>query len=285
MAKIQRIVFALVLIACIPAETFSQQSKKTIQWQIFDAPPNFIFEGNYKGQGFVEQLLGMIIDHSPQFNHLLILTSQNRALDNIRAGQKVCHPSLVETEARKTFIQFSRPLFISPTNRLVVRRDYIKNKSVDLRAFLSGKQHHFAVIKNRSYGSTVDSILQDHPRRHDIMYISNETSDYVFNLLGAERIDGTVAYVAELAFYQATSIDKALIPLETREIADNIPFVSGRIGCPNNAWGKSVVRTLNPIIAKLAEEAEFQRKMSLWWPNDALSEAYLNFYQSTMLAE
>lgn len=282
MTKIQRTVFALVVLMTSSAVAMAQEEIKTIKWQTYDAPPNFIFEGEFAGQGFIEQLLAMIIKASPQFDHQFVVTSQNRALDNIRAGANVCHPSLVKTEARTAFIQFSRPLFISPTNRLVVRKGYLTNKPITLSDFIADKNHRFAVIRNRSYGKAVDKVLREHSKRHNVMFISNETSDYVFNLLGAERIDATIAYEPELAFYQARQINKVLSRLETIEINNNVPFVKGHIGCPKNPWGETVIDALNPIIASLVDNPEFKQKMSLWWPKEAKSQHYQRYYESNM---
>lgn len=280
---IRLIILPWIFVILLASECLAKQTNGVIRWQTYDTAPNFILSGEYKGQGFVEQLLEMLIEQMPEYTHQMDMTSQNRALENLHAVKPVCHPSLVATTKRKKYIHFSTPVFVSPTNRLILRRGALQDKLVNLAQVLSDENIRFALLKNRSFGRTVDNIIEEHKDGHRILQVANETNDHLFKLIGARRIDATLGYQSELNFFQIGKQKTNLEPLISLPIRGNLQYVMGRVGCSKTTWGQQVVERINEVMLKLKRNKQYQLKMTRWWQDERQSQPYLDFYQTRFL--
>ena len=56
------------------------QAKPTLIWLLRDLPPLTIFEGPKKGQGAVDQLLPILIEHLPDYRHQILHVNRARGM-------------------------------------------------------------------------------------------------------------------------------------------------------------------------------------------------------------
>lgn len=262
----------------------AQQSveEKVITWQIYDAPPNFILSGPKKGEGFIQQLLVMVINNLPQYKHKVEVNSQNRALEKLKLGENVCHPALMINPDRKSYIHFTAPSIISPTSRLIVRADEAPADSVDLDHYLFQSKNMMALVKGRSFGDPIDHLVNHKKSRRSVVRLANEHTDAIFKLIQAKRVDATIAYPAELNYF-ASQLSVSPQRLKIVGINGTPSFIVASMGCAKTAWGEEVVSDLNRVIAKLSVTADYQKKMTSWFKVEADSERFQQFYKTSLL--
>jgi uncharacterized protein (TIGR02285 family) len=249
---------------------------------IYDAPPNFILTGPQKGQGFIQQLLLMVIDHMPHYEHRVEVSSQNRALDKLRAGENVCHPALMVNPNRKGFIHYTLPSLVSPTSRLVMRNELDTPDTIKLGHLLFETKNIIALVKGRSFGNPIDDLINHKDARRNVVRLADENTDTIFKLIQAKRVDATIAYPAELNYFRIKNQDP-LSPLKIVGIEGLTEYIMASMGCAKTEWGKSVVADLNQIIGNLRQSDEYQIKMNSWWKQQGASESFNTFYKEEFL--
>lgn len=273
----------LICIAlCSPSYAQEQNQSLTITWQIYDAPPNFILSGPQKGQGFIQQLLVMVTDNMPQYEHKVEVSSQNRALDKLRAGENVCHPALMINPDRKQFIYFTIPNLVSPTSRLVLRDEPGVPDSIKLEHLLFETKNIVALVKGRSFGKPIDEFINHQDARKNVVRLADEHTDTLFKLIQAKRVDATIAYPAELNYFRLEHQDP-LSPLKIVSIQGLTEYITASMGCAKTEWGKTVVADLNQVIGKLRRSDEYRLKMNSWWKQQGASESFNRFYKNSFL--
>jgi uncharacterized protein (TIGR02285 family) len=278
-----RLIWAIALSVTLSSPSLAQHNNSTITWQIYDAPPNFILNGPHKGKGFIQQLLVLVTDNLPQYTHEFELGTQNRAIENLKEGQNVCHPALMVNPEREQYIHFTIPNLISPTSRLVTRDEPGMPEKVKLDDFLFNTNNLVALVKNRSFGSPIDELLNHRNAKRNIVRRANEHTDKIFQLIQAKRVDATIAYPAELNYFRLEQKASA-VPLKIVGIEGATEFVVASMGCAKTKWGKSVVADLNQVLIKLRKSAEYREKMISWWKRQGASKSFNSFYMNEFIS-
>ena len=70
-----------MLLSLLPASAWA---KETLIWLLRDLPPLTIFEGPKKGQGAVDQLLPMLIEHMPEYDHSILRVNRARGMQMLQ---------------------------------------------------------------------------------------------------------------------------------------------------------------------------------------------------------
>ncbi|WP_027185364.1 hypothetical protein [Desulfovibrio inopinatus] len=119
----KKFLFAVVClwITIFPSRAFS---KETIHWLRFDYPPMYIVEGEYAGQGYMDNILNLLIAHLPQYEHSVRVANLSRIMSEMEQGNEVCIASLFVNEERKRlgWISEGNTTFLPPV-QLVFRAE------------------------------------------------------------------------------------------------------------------------------------------------------------------
>ena len=262
----------------------AQASSNQIAWQTFHIPPVIMKTGEQRGEGFVDRMLSLIIAQMPEYDHSLPLTSHARALNDLKMGKHVCHPALFKTKEREQFAVFSKPVFFSPSNRLIILEQTAERLSlsepVDLSQLLDIDDVTIGLVKGRSYGANIDGMLRKFPKQN-LIEMSLDKSEVLFNLTHRKRLTATVAYPFEIAFYTKQPRNgeghKALL-------IDGTPdYAIGHIACPDNEWGREVIQRVNVILVDLVRTEEYIEAMTTWWSYERKETRFQSFFETEFL--
>ncbi|MBT0586227.1 TIGR02285 family protein [Alteromonas oceanisediminis] len=277
-----RIFTAVIITVALGYSSNVLSQGNTIRWQTFHVPPLYMKTGELKGQGFIDALLAMIIAELPEYEHLQPLTTQARAMYDIRLGKQACHPALFKTAERETYAVFSHPAFFTPANRLILteaaQQEYQLKPPVSVDALL---QHDIslALINGRSYGK-LDSVLAKVPVR-SVLLMTVERNDKLFELIIKRRVDASVAYPFELNLFNLLhSPSEQLVALPIAGIPE---YAIGHVACPDTPWGQQVIERVNAALHRLVAQPEYQRAMTTWWSEERGKPSFISFYREEVL--
>lgn len=277
--------FIIILLCLLFVGRAHASSPNRIAWQTFHIPPIIMKTGEQRGQGFVDRMLLLIIEQMPEYEHSLPLTSHARALNDLKMGKHVCHPALFKTQEREQYAVFSKPVFFSPSNRLIILEQTAKRLSlsepVDLSQLLHIDDVTIGLVKGRSYGANIDGMLAKFPE-HYLIEMSLDKSEVLFNLTHHKRLTATVAYPFEIAFYAKQPKNgeghKALL------IAGTPDYAIGHIACPKNDWGQNIVKSVDQILYKIVATDEYLEAMTTWWSEERDKARFVRFYEDAFLS-
>lgn len=283
---IQYIIYCFVLLTSIISYADAVEDN-TIYWQTYDSPPGFIQTGEFKGHGFVQRALALIVAKMPEYRHKMPVTSLARSLEDIKLGKHVCHPSLVITPERREYIHFSDYMGFNPTHRLILRQSFAADKSSDgtinLAEQLSNKNMAFAFIKGRSFGQEIDELIAKVSPYNRMALLTNGNHHSLFGLIANGRVDAAIAYPFELGFFRHNQqkTGETLIALQIQGVS---PYIAGSVGCPKTPWGAKVIAKINDILRELKPTETYKNALTTWWEADRHSAAFEEFYQQHFLA-
>ena len=265
---------------------FYAPANDTILWQTYHRPPGTFNFGENKGQGFVQQSLQMIIEQMPEYQHEMPTTTLARAIADIKAGKKACHPALYITPEREKEMIFSNASILNANNRVIARPEkilpFLHNGQVSLEKILQQNSLVFGHVKNRSYGNLIDDIFKKYNQAENILQIDDIDLSRLFQMIERERVDVSIAYPFEIHHYLKNN------PQSTGQLAAyaiaNIPAYNiGAVACPKNAWGKKVIQQVNTILKKIKPTAEYQAAITAWRENERVNPAFIRYYREYFL--
>jgi len=265
---------------------FSALATDTILWQTYHRPPGTFNFGENKGQGFVQKSLQMIIEQMPDYQHKMPTSTLARAIADIKAGKKACHPALYKTPEREKEMIFSNASILNANNRVIVKPEkilpFLHNGQVNLEKVLQQNTLVFGHVKNRSYGNVIDGIFKKYNHAENILQIDNIDLSRLFQMIERERVDVSIAYPFEIQHYLKEN------PQSTGQLASyaiaNIPAYNiGAVACPKNAWGKKVIQQVNTILKKIKPTAEYQTAITTWRENERVNPTFIQYYREYFL--
>lgn len=258
-----------------------------IFWQIYHRPPGIFTEGEFAGQGFVQNALREVTQRLTNYQHVMVTTSLARALKDIQNGKQVCHPALFKTKERQKFATFSKASIVHPTNRIVMRASLAKhlglhNDAVDLTALLSRPDITAALIDGRLFGVGIDTIMSGIDLQQRLVLIPSENLDNMLNMVSLGRADITIAYPFEVEHFNQ-SIAGSFEPLRSFRIETVVPYSMGYIACPNNVWGNAVIKQIDAILETQRQTKEYKSAVTAWWEKDASTTDFDTYYDTVFL--
>ncbi|WP_085297997.1 TIGR02285 family protein [Cognaticolwellia mytili] len=276
------------LLCCIFANLYLSVSAQanTIIWQTDHRPPASILKAPYQGQGFIDTIRDELIEQLPQYQHIRSVSSLDRLFEEMNQGKEICHPLLFVTEERKKNAYFSIAATITPSMRLVMRADvaqalYLK-EPINLEQFISNTRETFAIVKGRSYGPVIDSILALHNSNDNHVKINVSDNTTLFKLLEKNRVDFTFAYPFELNYYRTHNPNTQFKMFTIQGEAD---YTLGSVACSKTAWGKSAIENINSALRKQRQQDNFISTISYWWPEETTKQEFKDFYQNVFLTK
>jgi len=271
----------MLLFMALPAK-----SENVIYWQTYHRPPGIIKIGAEKGQGFVQKSLKLIIDKLPEYQHKMPLASIGRAMSDIKSGKFVCHPALYVTKERKEYMAFSQASMISPSNRLIAKHasldKFVRNGSVDLNEVLQEGKLTFALVKGRSYTEAIDMKLAQYIKGTNVTLIANTDLTSIFHMINLNRVDLTILYPFELAYYLKHN-PKVSEQFSTYRLKGVEPYNIGSIACPNNEWGNSIIDKVDNVLNQIKSSEEYKKAITTWWESEREKSKFKQYYQEVFL--
>jgi uncharacterized protein (TIGR02285 family) len=251
------------------------------------APPFFIHEGDLAGQGYEDVVTDIITEQLPQYKHERIIANITRHYQEFKEGRKACNVGLFKTPERQAFLYYSIPSFFTlPAVMIITKEKYEQfggKKTVKLEELLK-KNLLIGRSQNRSYGKSVDNVLDIHGNEKNIfLYEGAELSLSFFEMLKLGRLDALIG-LPEEAMYQAErlGIRDQIMTLVIEENQKGYDAWLSYVACSKNEWGESVIKEIDKILLQ-QRPTERYRKAYERWLDESSVDRYRVLYNEVFL--
>ncbi|WP_410017273.1 TIGR02285 family protein [Pseudomonas sp. 20P_3.2_Bac5] len=249
-----------VLLGALLAAPGAAWAKERLIWLLRDLPPLTIFEGSRKSQGAVDQMLAMLIERMPEYDHSIQRVNRARALQMLQEGGFNCDPTLLWTPERARFIHFSVPSMGTLSNGLVVRKQdqalvdpFLANHAVDLKALLANPPARLGMVAERSYSTPIDSVLRTTPAENLTPHYGTDAVRSLLQMQHLGRLKWLLAYWPEVR-YLSLELGQSLDDLVFYPIQGVTQYQFIHVGCSDTPLGHEAVTHINQLLLELRKE-------------------------------
>lgn len=286
---IKRYIYALLLLFFITCLAPSVAwTKDSISWMEAIAPPFFIHEGDFKGQGYEDLITNILVENLPKYDHSHMIANLSRHYQQWKQGEKSCGLAMYKTQERMEFAYFSIPSVFTLPTVLIINKERYKalggTKDVSLTDILKSNKFIVGRSKNRSYGVEFDDTLDTYGNEQNIFsYEGPELSLNLFKMLLAGRIDA-LSGLPEEAMYLAETmgIKDQIMTINIVENQVNHDASLTYVACSKNEWGKETIDNINRV---LLEQRDTERYRAAYerWLDPSSHEGYRKLYKENFL--
>ena len=259
----------------------------SVTWMEADAPPFFIHNGKYKGQGYENVVTDILKENMPEYTHDTITANLARHFYNFEQGQKVCNVGLYRTPEREKILYFSLPSFFTLPTVLVIKKDryadFGGSKTIHLETLLKKGMIIGRAIK-RSYGKDVDAVLDKYQDQNSLfIFEEDEFSHNFFQMLQLGRLDAMIS-LPEEAMYQAEKlgIKDTIMTLTIAENQRGYDSWLSSVGCSKTEWGKKIIDKINSVLLTQRPTSRYREAYERWLEASSL-ENYRKLYKEVFL--
>jgi uncharacterized protein (TIGR02285 family) len=195
---------------------------------------------------------------------------------------------LYRTPEREKFLYFSIPSFFTLPTVLVIRRDRLEDfggsRTVSLDRLLREGRVTIGREKNRSYGKTVDAVLDRYADRDNIFLFEGAAlSENFFQMLKLGRLDALIS-LPEEAIYQAEvlGIEDDITTLTIEENQQGYEAWLSSVGCSRTPWGRKIIDKINQVLLEQRPTERYRTAYERWLDKGSL-ENYRRLYDEVFL--
>ncbi|MNJ06634.1 hypothetical protein D3C77_07230 [compost metagenome] len=254
-------------------------AKERLIWLLRDLPPLTIYEGERKGQGVIDQLLPMLIENMPEYDHSIVRVNRARGIQMLQERSFTCDPTLLWTADRARYVYYSVPSLGMLSSGLVARQHdqallapFIKDQQIDLQAVLSSTSLKLGVVAERSYSPPVDALLKTLPSNTLSRHYGNDAATNLLQMQQRGRLQLLLGYWPEVRYMLAqqgwSADDYRFYPLKGAA-----PYQFIHVGCSDTPLGREAVTHIDQLLQPLRRTV-LPRLYAQWLDPD-LREHYL----------
>ncbi|WP_273819390.1 TIGR02285 family protein [Pseudomonas asplenii] len=236
------------------------QARETLIWLLRDLPPLSIFDGPQQGQGAVDQMLPLLMERLPEYDHTILRVNRARGMQMLDSPAFTCDPALLWTPARAQKMLFSIRSMGTTSNGLVVRQKdrgliepFLVEGQVDLAALLNSHSLQLGIIAERSYGHPIDDVLSHTNEQYLVRHYGNDALGSLLQMQRMGRLKALLGYGVEVR-YQARQQQIAEDDLAFYPIRDTATYQFIRIACSNTPQGRAAIPHINEILRELRQD-------------------------------
>ena len=256
------------------------QARERLLWLVRDLPPFTIFEGAEKGQGVVDQMLPLLIEQMPEYDHTIMRVNRARGIQMLQDRSSfTCDPTLLWTAERAKFVHFSVPTLGVMSSGLVVRKQgeamltpFLQDQQVDLKGLLDSTQLKLGIVAERSYSTQIDGILRQLPDTVFSRHYGNDATASLLQMQQLGRLQLVLGYWPEVRYLiqqQGGSLDD--YRFHTIQGVNRYQFL--HVGCSDSPLGRAAIEHIDQLLPALRRDtlpALYAR-----WLDPELREEYL----------
>jgi len=229
---------------------------------VTDWPPFYILEGPDKGKGIYDEIIAMISQHIPEYDHVTMRMNTSRVRAQWRLGEKVCHPSVLVGE---TFNEQSVLNSILLPHRIIIHRDKEKLFSkgeVVIDQLLANTQLRGGVTLGR-YTPLLNNIVEQHKERRHLYKHPNYQR--LIKMLLLKGLDYIIEYPPIITYTaQQMGLDNPTNSLGIQETKDSA-YISVAVGCTKNAWGRAMIDKIDQALKQESQDPDFLESRLRWY--------------------
>ncbi|MGK0290252.1 MAG: hypothetical protein ACI86H_001708 [bacterium] len=239
------------------------QGKPEVQWFAINWMPamKIVSKNPVKLGGFHGNLLHMITKEMPDYKHHYVVMNWRRFWFSVQRQYPICNSLSLNSMNRSGTAIFSLPTHIAFSPQIIMLKFTYKKlgrpKSLSLKSIIQNKSLHGILIKGRSYTKKIDQILKQNHNNSNIDYHVISEKSYLWMLL-LKRMDYIIEYPVGIHYNVKRLFPKHVGKLAQVRIKEINPYVSVRIACPKNDWGKKVICSANQALKKLYHTKRYQ---------------------------
>jgi len=253
----------LLLLPGLARADEDEDARPRLTWVMAVPPPAHIGDRT----GYADETLDWFTARLPEYRHDVITANSNRLEDMLASGDGVCGAAMLETPERERDTKFSRPVYWTQPNRLIVSAQrpaaldaHLNARGeVDLPALLADRSYAGGLQFGRSYGAGIDRALAQQRPGEGAVLVSIRGPGH-FDMLAGGRFDWTLGYPMEALWWAgrlAGSSEKAHFLAElggdnlaylSRPIAGSTDLTAGYIGCSRRPIGLGVIAAIDRLI-------------------------------------
>ncbi len=261
----------------------TKQSPETITWLHAYFPPVTIPSGPDSGSGFYDKITETIIDNLPQYKHSFVEANVPRIIHEIRNEKRGCCASLYKTAEREKYTTFSIPVVIVLPNGIIIRKEdqslfspyMTDDEKLKLTELLEDENLMLGVAKGRKYSGGIDEILAANPNASNILErTGNDVFKGLLDMLLKDRIEYILGFPVE-AQYLAQKVGRGEDILFYPVAETEVEFTVGHVGCPDNEWGRTIIKEVDKILLNNRTTPEFLEYYENWL-DEKTAKSYRN---------
>lgn len=273
---IRKSVCVLFIILC-SITTHPALAKETLEWRVTHWPPFYILEGPNKGQGIYDEIITLLIENLPEYEHKRVVASTRRVVEEWKRGNKICHASMVPSEQAS----YSVINAIIPSLRILVHKDkthLFKGDTLSLRPLLADTRLVGGITPGQ-YTPRINRVVNEF---HDAEHLVKSTRyDCLLRMLFENRIDYVIEYpvVADFVAEEVCATNKT-VSYKITEFEEN-PFSASVVSCPPTDWGWELIRKIDAILIRESKKPGFLDSRLRWYKGrerQELQKLYDTFY-------
>lgn len=231
--------------------------KEVVMWNEMNFAPHFILDGPYKGMGFGDKVIPILIEAFPEYQHRRFSGNTALMLERSKNDEHVCTINFIKTEERKKYIYFSLPYIFVLPNGLIIREEdkskfdkYIDSDGkVSLASLLEKSDLKFGVSGKTAYGKGVDPIIaanKDNP--NVVARFGKDLTEGLLQMLDLKRIDYMLTYPDMRSFLtKKLNIQSKLRYIPVAEMPKDY-LLEAHVACARNAWGEELIAKVDSLI-------------------------------------
>jgi len=236
------------------------QAKERLLWLVRDLPPFTIFEGAEKGQGVIDQMLPLLIQQMPEYDHAIVRVNRARGIQMLQDPNSfTCDPTLLWTPERAKFVHFSEPTLGVMSGGLVIHKQgearlapFLDGQQIDLKGLLSATQLKLGIVAERSYSTQIDDILRQLPDTVFNRHYGNDATASLLQMQRLGRLQLVLGYWPEVRYLiqqQGGSLDE----YQFHPIQGVIRYQFLHVGCSDSPLGREAVAHIDQLLPALRQ--------------------------------
>ncbi|MFJ4394151.1 TIGR02285 family protein [Pseudomonas sp. NPDC089396] len=237
------------------------QARERLLWLVRDLPPFTIFEGAEKGQGVVDQMLPLLIEQMPEYDHAIVRVNRARGIQMLQDRSSfTCDPTLLWTAERAKFVHFSVPTLGVMSGGLVVRKQgeallapFLEGQQVDLKGLLDSTQLKLGIVAGRSYSTQIDEILRQLPDDVFSRHYGNDATASLLQMQQLGRLQLVLGYWPEVRYLiqqQGGSLDE----YRFHPILGVNRYQFLHVGCSDSPLGREAIAHIDQLLPALRRD-------------------------------
>ncbi|TDJ77737.1 TIGR02285 family protein [Pseudomonas putida] len=235
-------------------------AKERLIWLVRDLPPFTIFDGSEKGQGVIDQLLPLLIEQMPEYDHRIVRVNRARGLQMLQAGHFVCDPTLLWTAERARYVQYSVPALGALSSGLMVHKHnanrlkaFSNGSEVDLQGLLTQTPLKLGIVAERSYGTQIDDMISNLPDSALNRHYGNDATASLLQMQQLGRLQLVLGYWPEMRYliqqHGGSPDDYRFYPIQG---VKRFQFL--HVGCANTTLGRAAIAHIDQLLPTLRRE-------------------------------
>lgn len=243
--------FLLSSLILLAGSAFSQE-KETIYWLEWEQVPNFITQGDYKGQGLGDSFTNSLQRMLPQYNHKMILSNARRYHRLIRE-ENVCVAWAWIVPGSEEFRVHSKAISLAPRTGIqtLKSKQHLFGKpgeTLSLAKLLTNPNITLGYLEEMSYTKEVHELLEKYRDKENINFSSRSNVEFNLLMLDNDRLDYFFGYSAQSIF--DAKIKGIPNKYQFYNIEEINMFTSLHSHCSKTPFGEKVMSDINNIITQ-----------------------------------